>query len=1419
MNILNKKVFLVFLLFFSVSFFALPQNCFADSSETSEYLELSEKDAKNLMKPLIQGSIDSWTAIAGLSQPEEEAILKILENSIRYDQIKFWLSYIPAQTAKTIVKGAIKIAPLVASSEISVVLDKIEKMSVEQAVKYGENWLLQNQIRKASGVLTDSYETYSKTTHKPVFQFIIIYKPKNKEIRITIYSPNSVDPPHPTRKYQWIGNGGKPIDPFIVNISGKAEKEKSGQYKWTRGPNIDISFPEDVPDLGIKPLSFWEKQKKGVENELKKKKIVLTQFLKWVSSETNVNVEGIWAKIKDTISNIDLFGGAALVETPILKDEKLTLTEDFPEIFSETESSASVEPETEPQPEVDAKFQSEDKSDGVGHNIGQTLSKDEIEEELKGILEEVDKISQEVKELVGHIEEKLVDAEDMKDKEEEETVEEDEETEIELAKSTVLCDKKFGNSPVQNKVIINEVAWMGTKNSSNDEWIELKNLTNSTISLEGWQLIDKKQQIKIVFTAGEAIPAGGFLFLERTDDDSVPNIDADLIYTGALSNSNEALYLFNENCQLQDEVLADSKWPAGNNSEKRTMERANNLTWHSYCGPHRAGIFGTPKAGNSFAPMVFAGSGGGGGSSASEPEPEIQYCSQENLSLATSLFVVLNEIAWMGTATSSNDEWIELKNVSDQDVSLEGWQILDKDEQIKIVFSAGEAIPAGGFLLLERTDDDSVPDITADLIYVGGLNNQDETLRLFDQNCNLIDEIQATSTWSAGDNNEKRTMERKMGLPGWLPGSWQTSQNPGGTPRQENSEIFDGDFVEEETEEEPEPLPLTEAQNVVISEIQLADREFIELYNPLDEDIDISNWYFSYFSSTRDWNEPYRNKNFSEISTSTATTTIIISAKSYFLIGLQGYPEQEGNPNSDWQIYETSQLGNQTGAVGIFSCNPQDATSSEEAMACKIDAVGWGDVIVKEATSTESAPENKSLARIRNSQGNYVDSNNNFQDFEIQEIVSPTNSKGETGDVVCPEPISDLGASRTKNTVVLTWSAPNDPGTLPENFVYEIRYLKNEEISENNWDSASSSAATTTDLTIAISDLYYNSVYYFGVKTFDTKNCSLISNVVSLEIPRMGGILPATGQTSSYDKFDDGFYSAGCNNGYTGNNDGTITDNCTGLIWLKQGQEKMKWKDAIDFCNNLDFASSTDWRLPNYKELYSIVDFGAENAPVIDKNYFNIEPDKYWTSSARKKILGYGHLYYAYGIDFNTRKTHRVMLMRSHGGGEGEDSFYVLPVRGPDGPDVLPITNLHSSSAYRGGDDANLQKGCDSEIQINEDGTKTDTCTNLMWHHIQLDGAYCSWEQAVEHAENSDFAGYTDWRLPNIQELLLTEGICYRGLSGPWAYWSSTAYSLDNNQHWYLDNYNGRGETNAGDQNHFSYHWDIRLLFVRNIDD
>ena len=97
--------------------------------------------------------------------------------------------------------------------------------------------------------------------------------------------------------------------------------------------------------------------------------------------------------------------------------------------------------------------------------------------------------------------------------------------------------------------------------------------------------------------------------------------------------------------------------------------------------------------------------------------------------------VVINEIAWMGTETSSYDEWIELKNTTENDIDLANWKLISTDGSPEINLTG--IIPAYGYFLLERTDDNSVLNITADLIYSGTLSNTGERLELKDDSDNF----------------------------------------------------------------------------------------------------------------------------------------------------------------------------------------------------------------------------------------------------------------------------------------------------------------------------------------------------------------------------------------------------------------------------------------------------------------------------------------------------------------------------------------------------------------------------------------------------------------------------------------------------------------------------------------------------------
>jgi len=234
----------------------------------------------------------------------------------------------------------------------------------------------------------------------------------------------------------------------------------------------------------------------------------------------------------------------------------------------------------------------------------------------------------------------------------------------------------------------------------------------------------------------------------------------------------------------------------------------------------------------------------------------VSNCLAEN-----SLDVVINEIAWMGTGVSYNDEWIELYNNTDSPISLDNWILKAKDGTPEINLT-GE-ISAGEFFLLERTDDETVPNIPADQIYKGALGNNGEDLELVDGFGNLVDSVSSGSSWFSGDNNTKKTMERKSALiSGNNSENWQTSLNTGGTPEAINSQQTTINNAEEIKSEEPKiieetQLPSAEEKtksypsSIFINEILPSpkgadsEEEWIEIFNKNDFEVDLSGWKIS----------------------------------------------------------------------------------------------------------------------------------------------------------------------------------------------------------------------------------------------------------------------------------------------------------------------------------------------------------------------------------------------------------------------------------------------------------------------------------------------------------------------------------------------------------------------------------------------
>jgi micrococcal nuclease len=172
----------------------------------------------------------------------------------------------------------------------------------------------------------------------------------------------------------------------------------------------------------------------------------------------------------------------------------------------------------------------------------------------------------------------------------------------------------------------------------------------------------------------------------------------------------------------------------------------------------------------------------------------------------------------------------------------------------------------------------------------------------------------------------------------------------------------------------------TPPDHLVINEVHVADNEFVELYNPTNDEISLGGYYFVYYSSSRvSWDDPYRIQIVPE--------DALVPAGGYYLIGLKGFVTSNANPNADWQPYTSAQLSNNAGTVAVFENDPRTGG------IVPLDVAAWGAISseLKEGEAADSPPAGKSITR----NAVHSDSGNNNADFSIGE-PTPHNSAGET---------------------------------------------------------------------------------------------------------------------------------------------------------------------------------------------------------------------------------------------------------------------------------------------------------------------------------------------------------------------------------------------------------------------------------------
>jgi hypothetical protein len=290
-----------------------------------------------------------------------------------------------------------------------------------------------------------------------------------------------------------------------------------------------------------------------------------------------------------------------------------------------------------------------------------------------------------------------------------------------------------------------------------------------------------------------------------------------------------------------------------------------------------------------------------------------------------------------------------------------------------------------------------------------------------------------------------------------------------------------------------------------------------------------------------------------------------------------------------------------------------------------------------------------------------------------------------------------------------------------------------------------------------------------------------------------------TGQTTCYDSNglviscadsgQDGEYQAGATFSgvrFSDNGNGTITDNKSGLVWLKDAycdNQMRTFSQAIDFtaglangqCGLSDGSTDGDWRLPNILELLSLVDYGHIDPalptvhPFSNIQLYPVSPF-YWSNTTHNDRVEADSPRQAFTLNMRTGEFYYHLK---------DGAYFVLAVKKNSGNGPLPVpktgqTTCYDPSGTTGNTISCAGSGQDGEFLAgtampvprftdNADGTVTDQLTGLVW----VKDANCwnnkfYWSKAPSKAAETAHGncGLTDgslpgdWRVPNVRELL-----------------------------------------------------------------
>lgn len=224
----------------------------------------------------------------------------------------------------------------------------------------------------------------------------------------------------------------------------------------------------------------------------------------------------------------------------------------------------------------------------------------------------------------------------------------------------------------------------------------------------------------------------------------------------------------------------------------------------------------------------------------------------------------------------------------------------------------------------------------------------------------------------------------------------------------------------------------------------------------------------------------------------------------------------------------------------------------------------------------------------------------------------------------------------------------------------------------------------------------------------------------SSEAPQEQNTLPVLKTMQSVSQYDndDGDYQLGKARSYT-KADGVVYDEATGLTWEAMMRENpVNVENAFSYCDGLSLDSKTDWRVPDIRELASLVYYGAYGkSPAIDINVFSdaqeLANPNFWTSTESiKSDAGYWFVNFDEGYTNESLKTSKL--------------------------NVRCVSGLTFKS----------------NMFDRSNDVVTDHLTQLQWQdNVDSRDRGDDWGSSIDYCEGLELDGKTDWRMPNIIEL------------------------------------------------------------------